>query len=122
MTRDTGFPADVVELIWDRDKGSCARCGRGLVRERRGVDWAIHHRAPRGVGGAGKKAAWVNRASNGVCLCTDCHNAVERDRAAASIVGWLVSRLSTDRPTDIAICHALHGVVYLDDDGGVTRA
>ena len=78
--------------------------------------------APRSAGGAGKRAQWVNRASNGVCLCNDCHAAVEKDRAFARDVGWLVSRISITRPVDIAIPHILHGVVYLDDDGGVTRA
>ncbi len=123
MSAPVGFPPRVVDLIWTRDKGCCARCGRGLVRERRGVDWAIHHRCPRGAGGAGKKVPWVNQAANGVLLCNDCHTAVERDRAAARVVGWLISRLSkTARARDIAIPHALHGVVYLDDDGGWTRA
>lgn len=122
MSAPVGFPPSVVELIWKRDRGCCARCGLGLVRERRGETWAIHHRAPRGTGGAGKRATWVNRAPNGVCLCNTCHAEVERDRAAARVVGWLVSRLSQHRPRDLAIPHAIHGVVYLDDDGGWTRA
>lgn len=118
MSAQTGFAPAVVEKIWTRDRGCCARCGKGLVRERRGIDWAIHHRAPRGQGGAGVKAAWVNRAANGVCLCNDCHRAVEAARSLARAVGWLVSRLSPTRPCDVAIPHALLGVVYLDDDGG----
>ncbi|MDF2555768.1 MAG: hypothetical protein K0R60_1663 [Microbacterium sp.] len=122
MSAPVGFPPRVVDLIWTRDKGSCACCGRGLVRERRGIDWAIHHRCPRGAGGAGKRATWVNRAANGVLLCNDCHARIEANRRHARTLGWLVSRLGSDRSRDIAIPHALLGAVYLDDDGGWTSA
>jgi len=115
--RETGFPAAVVDLIWDRDKGSCARCGRGLARYRRGSDWAIHHRRPRGIGGSGKRSPWVNLPANGVCLCTGCHEWVEANRRDAIAAGWLVSALGTARPTDIPVAHALHGFVRLDDAG-----
>jgi hypothetical protein len=118
MTRDTGFPADVVELIWDRDKGGCARCGRGLHRDRRGPDgdWAIHHREPRGRYGI-KGRPWVNQAANGVCLCNVCHEWVEANRRVAIDTGWLVSALGIRRPADVAIQHARHGLVRLDNQG-----
>lgn len=120
MSAEKGFAQHVVDLIWARDRGRCARCARGLHPLRRGIDWAIHHRAPRGRGGAGVKAPWVNEPANGVCLCTTCHNDVESDRKVALVQGWLVSRLSIIRPSAIAIDHALHGLVYLDNDGGFT--
>lgn len=117
MSRDTGFPADVVELIWERDKGGCARCGRGLIRANRGLDWAIHHREPRGRGGAGKRRTWVNLPANGVLLCSACHDWVEANRADAIDTGWLVSALGRRRPVDVAIQHARHGLVHLDNQG-----
>lgn len=122
MSRETGFLPTVVDLIWRRDRGCCARCGRGLVFERRGVDWAIHHRCPRGAGGVGKRAAWVNGAANGVVLCTGCHEWVESNRKLARADGWLLSRLGVDRASDVAIPHALHGLVWIDDEGGVRTA
>jgi hypothetical protein len=118
-----GFPADVVDMIWRRDRGSCARCGRGLIRERRVADWAIHHREPRGKGGTtGRVREWVNRAANGVCLCNTCHDWIEANRTEAIRAGWLVSALRVLRPVDVPIPHAILGRVQLDDDGGWEKA
>ena len=118
MSRSTGFTPDVVDQIWDRDGGCCARCGTGLSRARRGVDWAIHHREPRGRGGAGKRRWWVNLPANGVLLCNACHDWVEKHRADALDMGWLVSALRVDRPADVPVVHARLGHVRLDNDGG----
>lgn len=118
MNHKLGFPADVAELIWTRDRGSCARCGRGLVREARGTSWAIHHRQPRGHGGAGKRRWWANLSANGVCLCSWCHETVEANRKDGIRDGFLVSALGIQRPEEVAIKHALFGVVRLDDHGG----
>jgi len=116
--RDTGFTPLVVSQIWERDRGCCARCGLGLVRERRGDDWAIHHREPRGRGGAGRKRWWVNLPSNGVLLCTACHVAVESDHAEATAAGFIVSALGVVRPHAARIVHALLGPVFLTNAGG----
>lgn len=115
---DTGFTRAVVILIWDRDRGCCARCGLGLVWERRGDDWAIHHREPRGRGGAGRRRWWVNLPSNGVLLCRACHDEVESNRAAAGEAGFLVSALGVIRPHATRIRHAALGWVFLTNDGG----
>jgi hypothetical protein len=122
MTKDTGFPKAVVDLIWARERGACARCGRGLARERRGIDWAIHHREPRGRGGAGKRRTWVNLPSNGLVLCTACHEWVERFRVNALDLGLIVSALGVARPTEVPVVHALYGRVLLNNDGGLKRA
>lgn len=119
--RVTGFTADVVELIWERDRGACARCGRGLVRSRRGEDWAVHHREPRGRGGAGRKRWWVNLPCNGVLLCTECHVEVEKKRAEAVEAGFIVSALGIVRPHRVPIIHATHGRVWLDSRGGFSE-
>ena len=118
MTRKLGFPAHVADLIFDRDGGCCARCALGLSRTRRGVDWAIHHRRPRGAGGVGKRSSWVNLPANGVCLCNACHAWAEANRGEALAAGWLVSALGIQRPTEIPILHARLGYVRLQDDGG----
>lgn len=118
MSTATGFPSHVVQLIWQRDRGCCARCGRGVSWERRGDDWAIHHRSPRGMGST--KRPWVNRAANGVLLCNACHDQVESERAAAKLDGFLVSKFGQVESCETRIRHALYGWVYLDDEGGVT--
>lgn len=122
MTRDTGFPDDVVDLIWARDKGSCVRCGRGLHRSDRGMSWAIHHREPRGRGGAGKRRTWVNLPSNGLVLCNVCHEWVEGNRKTAMFDGFLVSALGIRRPADVPVAHVMFGLVILNDHGGWEKA
>jgi len=118
MSAKPGFPPHVVQLIWERDRQSCARCGRGLIWDRRGQDWAVHHRRPRGSGGT--SIPWVNRAANGVLLCTGCHNSIEVNRFDATLTGFLVPRLGKLEACDVPIAHAFYGRAYLDDEGGVT--
>ena len=121
MSRQTAPTPATVDLVWDRDKGACARCGKPLFRPNRGVDWSLHHRRPRGMGGT--RETWVNLPGNLVLLCgsgtTGCHGWVEGNRATATDVGWLVSRLARYRSTDVPVFHALHGMVRLIDDGSV---
>jgi 5-methylcytosine-specific restriction protein A len=114
----TGFSPRVVALILQRDGGHCARCDRHVEHGIRGLDWDLHHRMPRGMGGT--RNTWVNEAANGVTLCRECHNYVERNRADATDMGWLISRLGRERPTDKAILHARLGYGLLTDDGGFT--
>ena len=56
MARSTGPTPSTVRVVWERDLGSCARCGTGLRFEDRGYGWSVHHRSPRGMGGSGKGA------------------------------------------------------------------
>ena len=115
----TGFSPAVVERIWTRDQGCCARCGRSLRREARGVEWSVHHRCPRSSGGT--RRSWVGEAANGVLLCgtgtTGCHGVVEREREQARADGWLVSANGRLLADEVAVRHVLFGLVLLTDEG-----
>lgn len=120
MSRTTGPSKQTVELVWERDGGSCARCGRSLRFEDRGYTWSISHRVGRGMGGT--RNDWVNLPGALNLLCgsgvTGCHGHIETHREEAYAAGWLVRRHGTVKPSQIAVQHALHGLVYLTDDGG----
>ena len=79
----TGFSAKVRALILQRDEG-CVICGtqHGVLQ--------VHHRAPRGMGGA--KATWVNQPSNGITVCAEDHRRIEANRAWAESHGYIVRR------------------------------
>lgn len=111
---DGAFSSGTVKSIWDRDAGKCAWCGALCIGER-GMNWAVHHRRPRSMGGTSE--SYVARTSNGVLLHTECHATVESDREYAALHGFLVSALGIARPKDVPIMHAVHGRVRLDDDG-----
>lgn len=119
----TGFKPQTVELIWERDRGRCAMCGRPLRREARGFEWSAHHIQPRGMGGS--KDPVIGSASNGVLLCgsgtTGCHGHVESHREDAEKLGYIIRR-GVLRPGHVPIKHFLHGVVYLNPDGTVRPA
>lgn len=119
---DGSFSRGTVQAIWDRDKGCCAWCGTPITGER-GVNWSVHHREPRGMGGT--TSGYVGRPSNGVLLHgtgTDgCHGYIEQNRDEADDKGFLVSRIGIERPSNVRIEHAVHGLCLLNDDGTVRR-
>ena len=119
---DGSFSRGTVQAIWDRDEGKCAWCGTPIVGER-GLNWSVHHREPRGMGGT--TSGYVSRPSNGVLLhgsgTTSCHAEVESDRAEAIEKGFLISRIGVERPANVPINHAVHGRVLLSDDGTIRR-
>lgn len=110
--------AEVLEMVWLRDFGRCAWCGHGIHGER-GRDWSLHHRRPAGMGGDRKPE--THSPANLVLLdgsgTTYCHGRVERFRSDAMARGFLLSKLGRDQPSEFAIEHAVHGFVYLVDDG-----
>lgn len=113
----SGFPPKVARLVFEvRDNSSCFRCGIGLRWEDRGIGWSLHHREPRGMGGA--RSSHVNQPSNAVTLCgsgtTGCHGWVESHRAEAEAAGYLVSRHGVDRPVHVPIEHGGQ-LVWLTD-------
>ena len=116
----TGFKADVVAMIVVRDLGCCVRCGSHVAHLERGRDWAIHHRRPRGAGGT--SVEWVNRAANGVVLCTACHGWIESHRTAAIEAGWLISQNGRLRAVDVPLTHVTLGRVFLTDEGSWVSA
>lgn len=117
------FDAATAALIWTRDQGKCADCGRPVVGER-GRDWSIHHRRPRGQGGT--SLAWVGMAANGVLIhgsgTTGCHGRRERERRTAINDGFLISALGVATALTTCIKHAIYGWVLLDNEGGWVSA
>lgn len=119
MGRRTGPSAVVVDVVWVRDEGSCARCRTGLSFTLRGSQWAVHHRRPRGMGGS--RELWVNQPANLVALCQACHEWVESHRGDARDLGWLVSRNAVYKSEDVPVTY-WDGLTYrLDDMGGKCR-
>lgn len=114
----TGPDANTVEAVLERDAYSCAVCGE-LVGSRRGVDYSIHHRRPRRMGGTSQPD--TNLPSNLLTVCgsgtTGCHGHIESHRADAYDAGWLLH--ASDVPSQTPILHALHGWVFCTDDGRV---
>lgn len=110
--------AEVLEMVWLRDFGRCAWCGHGIHGER-GRDWSLHHRRPAGMGGDRKPE--THSPANLVLLCgsgtTYCHGRVERFRTESQVRGFLLSKLGVQPPASFVLEHAVHGLVYLLDDG-----
>lgn len=113
------FSKLVVERIWARDGGCCARCGAALDPERRGFGWSVHHRCPRSSGGTSR--LWVDQAANGLLLCgsgtTGCHGWVESHRDEGRDAGFLVSAIGRLQAREVRVAHRLLGFVWLQDDG-----
>lgn len=82
----TGFTEDQRHRIGARNNGRCEICDK-----RPSTD--VHHRQPRGMGGATRKNAHiVNSPANALALCRKCHEWVERNRDEAREKGYLISR------------------------------
>lgn len=119
--RSTGPDALTVEVVIHRDRGQCAHCGSRPFGDR-GFGWSIHHRRPRGMGGAWRRED-TNSPANLVILCGtgtgSCHGWVESNRFKAYELGLLVRQNVT--PSQIPIQHAVHGLGWLTDDGEFVR-
>ncbi len=116
--KKTGPPRDVVDAVLERAQYSCEVCGVGLG-DRRGVDYSIHHRRPRQMGGT----RWVgcNLPSNLLVVCGSattpggCHATIESHRAGAMAAGWLV--LSRTDPATVAVLITRDRWTYLAEGG-----
>ncbi len=110
--------AATFELVVERDLGCCALCGEAVHGER-GVGFSLHHRRPAGMGG--DRRPETHGAGNLVLLSgsgtTGCHGWVESRRTEARNLGLLIPRLAARPPSQWRIKHAVHGWVYLLDDG-----
>ena len=118
--RDTGPDRTTRELVLERDDYTCAGCGNSVY----GRQYSLQHRLARGMGGTSDPAA--NRPSNLITLCGSatspggCHLACEkRDKGLNERGFWLERH---QRPALEPVAHALHGWVYLLDDGTVMDA
>jgi hypothetical protein len=103
--------------VVERDAGCCAVCA-GEVWGQRGFDFSLHHRRPAKAGGDRRPESHLP--GNLVLLhgsgTTGCHWLVEeKHRAKAYDTGLLVREpyLPSLRPIE----HAVHGLVWLADDG-----
>lgn len=101
----TGPSRQIRELVVVRDKGRCVICGQGAR--------VVHHRQPRGRGGA--SAAAINLPSNLISLCLADHDRVESFRADAYVEGYLVRRPLN--PARVPVYLYGFGKAYLRDDG-----
>jgi len=117
----TGPTLATVHQVWTRDEGCDALTGEPITGQR-GIDWSVHHRAPRSMGGS--KRAWINSAANLVLLTgsgvTGSHGWVESHRKEAAELGFLVSANGNLTASEVPIRHAIHGFVYLCEDGTTT--
>lgn len=111
-----------LEVVWPRDLGCCAVCGDEIFGER-GLHWSLHHRRAAGMGG--DRRPETHAPGNLVLLhgsgVTDCHGRVESNRTEAKDRGWLIPKNATQPPCTFPIDHAVHGRVWLTDDGLVLR-
>lgn len=119
--RQTGPSGDVVEVVLERAGYSCEICGGG-IGDRRGVDWSLHHRSPRQMGGS--RLAWKNLPANLLVACgsatTGCHSVIESHRSGAVAAGWLI--LHQALPEQVAVLLRRESWVYLDNAGGIRDA
>lgn len=94
--------------IDSRDQQRCARCGEFITN-----NGSRHHRKFKSRGGG-------DEVSNGILLCgsgtTGCHGWVHANPGAAARVGFAVWK--HESPRLVPVMHAIHGRVYLDDEGG----
>lgn len=107
-SKDTG-PSDKLRTqVEARDGNRCVRCGTPAARD----EDSLHHRVPRGRGG-------VNTAENLIVLCgtgtTGCHGWVEKNRAAAYKLGYLVE--TGIDPLDVPVAVAGRGWRHATADG-----
>jgi 5-methylcytosine-specific restriction protein A len=107
------MPQATIEKVQARSQGRCERCGTP-----NSLRWSFHHRIPRGMGGS--KDPRLNAPSNIVLLCGSgtegCHGYVESNRMQSLSEGLLLHR--TDDPFESPIL-LRHGLVMLDDEGGL---
>lgn len=112
------FTDDTKALASARNHGRCEVCNQRAAQEH-------HHRRPRGMGGAGRKAAPVTAgAANCLCLCQPCHDEAERrHRAAARERGVILRASSTPEEMPVmAYMGGRFGNWNLDNDGGYRPA
>lgn len=112
----TGPSAETVAACLARAGGRCEIC-TGVLGPRRGVDFSLHHRCPRKMGGTKDPA--VNSPTAVLVPCgsgtTGCHGRIESRRAEALANGWLVPQGGD--PATVAVLIHRDRWVYLTDVG-----
>jgi len=105
--RVTGPDQQTRDIVRARHWGRCEICDTGQVEH-------VHHRLPRGIGSS--RDPRINRPSNLLAVCADCHRYVEQHRAEALTAGWLVSRWDDPARVPVLIERGAR-YVHLADDG-----
>lgn len=112
MTRRTDPSRATVQLVRDRDRHACVRCGTT-------EQLTTHHRRARGMGGS--RWPGINQPANLLTLCgsgtTGCHGTIESYRRTAMGDGYVVSRYADPAAEPV---RTIGGWVRLDNDGGAT--
>lgn len=108
--RPTGPSSAVVDAVLERAQYACEIAGCA-VGDRRGVDYHLHHRRPRRMGG--DRRPDTNSPANLLVLCPPHHEDVESHRAEAYAVGWLLRQ--DDNPAAVAVLVQRDRWVYLTD-------
>lgn len=90
-----------------RDKNQCVRCRRA------GSNLDVHHRLPKGIGGAQSRVAYGM--ANLVTLCRSCHEWAHAHPVDALRDGFVVAR--HDEPADVAIV-SRGTVLYMNYQAG----
>lgn len=116
--RDTGPSRETRAMVFARDLGCCAGCGKWV----RGGQYSVQHRVARGMGGTSRPEA--NSLENLVLLCGSattpggCHLACEkRDPQMHDRGLWLES---WERPELVPVAYAMYGdlaLYWLTEDG-----
>lgn len=106
MSKPSAFNEKIRELVYERARGRCERCGGG------GNAWQYHHRRPRGMGGTSRKDS--GGAANALLLHFHCHEWVERNRKEAKEAGFLVDQWHDPREVKVKMWDGWH---YLSEDG-----
>jgi hypothetical protein len=118
--RNTGPSEATVEIVWRRDEGRCVVCGDEIIGTR-GLSWSVHHRMARKRGGSIRP--FINLPGNLLLLhgtgTEGCHGRVEANGLWAREYGFKV-REGRWLPAQVLVDHAVHGPVYLADDGSVS--
>ena len=109
--KPTGPSAAVVDLVLERAGYSCELDG-AQIGDRRGVDFHVHHRRPRRMGGS--QLPDTNAPPNLLILCPTCHETVESQRTVAYEGGWLVRQHADPATTPVLV---LARLVLLTVDG-----
>lgn len=109
-TNSTGPTPAVLRIVKARAAGRCERC-RWSVSSSGSAD--VHHRIPRGMGGA--RDPRINQPSNLVVLCRLCHSWIERYRVLATAQGWLLPHTPQSDPTKVPV-ETFYGTVLFSDD------
>lgn len=109
-----------LDAVLERDGHACVRCGT-LLTGTRGLDWALHHRRPKAMGGSFLRD--TNMPQNLISVCGPdnthgCHGFIHSRPSESGPAGWLLSNTRSEEPLYLPLLveHSSRWV-YLTEDG-----